>query len=148
MFFILIALTVLLLDQASKILIHLYMETGDSIAVAGNLLSFTYVRNSGAAFGILPDYTLFFIVVSVVVIVFILCYYKMIPVEHRMMRVGLALQLGGASGNLVDRVRMGYVIDFIDVAVFPPVFNIADAALVVGISVFVFAFLRSELVRP
>jgi lipoprotein signal peptidase len=77
----------------------------------------------------LPYQTLFFVIITAVVVVFIIFYYRTLTEDHFWLRLGLALQLGGAIGNLIDRLRGGYVIDFINFTVWPPVFNIADSAI-------------------
>lgn len=145
-----IAALIVAVDQFTKYLITAMMETGQSIAIINNFLYITYVQNPGAAFGMLPYQTIFFVVITAVVIVFIIFYYRMLTDDHKWLRIALALQLGGALGNLIDRVaRSGYVIDFINFTIWPPVFNLADSALVIGIGIFLIAFwqdpgLRSE----
>ncbi len=138
----LIAALVVGFDQLSKFVVVSLMETGQSIPVIENFLYLTYVRNPGAAFGMLPYRTAFFVAVTMVVMVFIIYYYRSLPQGFGLMRVGLALQLGGALGNLIDRLRSTYVIDFIDFTIFPPVFNLADSAIVIGIMLFLLAFWR------
>ncbi len=138
----LIVLFVVGADQLSKYIVSALMDTGQSIPIINNLLYITYVRNPGAAFGMLPYRTAFFVVVTLVVVGFIIYYYRTLPAGFTLLRLGLALQLGGAIGNLIDRVRSTYVVDFIDVSFFPPVFNLADTAIVVGIILFLFAFWR------
>ncbi len=130
------------LDQVSKFLVVNMMETGQSIPVIRNFLYLTYVRNPGAAFGMFPYRTVFLIVIAVVVMLFIVYYYRTLPGGFGLLRIGLALQLGGALGNLIDRLRSSYVIDFIDFRIFPPVFNLADTAIVIGVGLFVIAFWR------
>ncbi len=133
---------VIIADQLSKYLVASLMEVGQSITVIRNFFSVTYVRNPGAAFGMLPYQTAFFVVITVVVVIFILYYYRILSENHKWLRFGLALQLGGALGNLLDRIREGYVIDFIDFTIWPPVFNLADSAIVIGIGIFLIAFWR------
>lgn len=137
-----IAAAVVGLDQLSKYIVSNTMETGQSIAVIRNFLYITYLRNPGAAFGMLPYRTVFFIIVTILVIGFIIYYYRTLPPGFSLLRFGLALQLGGALGNLVDRLRGTYVIDFIDVTIFPPIFNLADTAIVIGIILFLIGFWR------
>lgn len=137
-----IAAAVVGLDQLSKYIVSNTMETGQSIAVIRNFLYITYLRNPGAAFGMLPYRTVFFIIVTILVIGFIIYYYRTLPPGFSLLRFGLALQLGGALGNLVDRLRGTYVIDFIDVTIFPPIFNLADTAIVIGIVLFLIGFWR------
>ncbi len=133
---------VIILDQLSKFYITSTLEIGQSVTVVDNFLYITYVRNPGAAFGVLPYQTVFLIVITVIVAVLVFYFYRILSDDHKWLRIGLALQLGGALGNLIDRIGGGYVIDFIDVTVWPPVFNLADAAIVIGIGIFLIAFLR------
>ena len=92
----------------------------------------TYVQNTGAAFGFLRGKTLFFIVVAVLVLGFIIFLAPRLSREKPLLGLVFGLLLGGALGNLIDRIRFGYVIDFLDFRVWP-VFNIADMAIVVGV---------------
>lgn len=142
-----IAALVVTADQASKFFITSMMEVGQSIPLINNLLHLTYVRNPGAAFGILPYQTLLFIIITIVVIVAIIYYYRLIARNHRLLRFALALQLGGALGNLIDRVRTGYVIDFFDFKIWPFIFNVADSAIVIGILLFLIAYWRDDALR-
>jgi signal peptidase II len=130
------------LDQLSKFMVVSLMETGQSIPVIDNFFYITYVRNPGAAFGMLPYRTAFFVIVTLLVMGFIIYYYRTLPAGFSLLRLGLAMQLGGALGNLIDRVRSTYVVDFIDFRIFPPVFNLADTAIVTGIIIFLYAFWR------
>ena len=89
-------------------------------------------RTYGAAFGFFPNQTLFLVLASFVGIGVLLIFYRANSLNSTLLRLSLGLQLGGAIGNLVDRVRLGYVVDFIDVGAWP-VFNLADSAIVVGL---------------
>lgn len=129
-------------DQLSKYIVASMMEVGQSISLIRGFLSITYVRNPGAAFGMFPYRTVVFIIVTLLVIGTIIYYYRALPEDFTMLRLGLALQLGGALGNLIDRVRSVYVIDFIDIKFFPPVFNLADISIVLGVIIFLFVFWR------
>ncbi len=140
----LLSLGILLLDQASKIMAQQQLIRMERVEIIENIFYLTYVENPGAAFGILPYRTSLFIIVTLVVVAFILYYLLHLPARYHLMRLGLALQLAGALGNLIDRVRIGYVIDFIQVSIWP-VFNLADAAIVVGIIFFIFSFWRKEI---
>jgi signal peptidase II len=140
--FFLIVAGIVAVDQLSKYLVALHMEVGQSIPLIKNVLAITYVRNPGAAFGLLPYRTIFFIVVTLLVMGMIIYYYRVLPAGYWLLRLGLALQLGGAIGNFIDRVRHSSVVDFIDVKFFPPVFNLADTAIVLGVVLFLFAFWR------
>ncbi len=118
-------------DQATKGLVTRTMSPGQSIPDEG-IVRATYVVNSGSAFGLFPDQTLLLTFASLVGIGVLLYFYRTHPVESLMLRLSLGLMLGGAMGNLIDRVRLGHVVDFIDVGAWP-VFNIADSSIVVGL---------------
>ncbi|NLA27557.1 MAG: signal peptidase II [Firmicutes bacterium] len=138
----LVVAAVVAADQFSKYLVASRMDVGQSIPVIKGFLAITYVRNPGAAFGMFPYRTVIFIIVTLIVIGMIIYYYRVLPEGHTLLRLGLALQLGGALGNLIDRVRSVYVIDFIDIKFFPPVFNLADTSIVFGVIIFLFVFWR------
>ena len=138
-------LAIILLDQFSKIMVQQFMHPRQSIVLIQNFLSFTYLENPGAAFGIFPHRTMLFIIITVAVILFIIYYFRNLPHQYFFMRLGLVLQLAGAVGNLVDRIRLGHVIDFINLSFWPPVFNVADVAIAVGIIVFVYSFWKKEI---
>ncbi len=143
-----IATCVVILDQISKYFVTVFMQTGQSIALIRDFLHITYVLNPGAAFGMLPYQTLFFVIITLLVICFIIYYHRTLGDGRNLLKVALALQLGGAIGNLIDRIiRNGYVVDFIDFKIWPPVFNVADSALVIGIVLFIFAFWRDPELR-
>ncbi|MPZ15082.1 MAG: signal peptidase II [Chloroflexi bacterium] len=127
---------ILVIDQITKGLAQTYLlRLPDlSIPIAGDLLRLTYVANRGAAFGILQEQTVFFVVVSSLVIALIIASYRYFPMSSTLLSLALGLQLGGALGNLVDRIRYGYVVDFIDVSIWP-VFNVADSAIVTGVGI-------------
>ncbi len=129
------ALAVLILDQVSKawVLTILGTREGAERHVLGDLVYLRLVHNTGAAFGMLPNASLLFGVAAVAVIVGILMYSRRLAGAARIVRVALGLELGGALGNLVDRVRYGYVVDFIDVRVWPYVFNVSDSAITIGV---------------
>jgi signal peptidase II len=139
-----IAAAVLVADQFTKWLAQTYLTQAQdqSIPIIGDLLRLTYVANRGAAFGILQDQTLFFVFVGIVVIGVIVASYRYFPVNSTLLNVALGLQLGGALGNLIDRVRYGFVVDFVDVAIWP-VFNVADSAIVIGVGILAFHLMRS-----
>lgn len=127
-----IVITVLLLDQLSKILALIHLRPIGSLSIIGNIFRLTYVENRGAAFGILQNQKLFFIIFALLVLGFI-WFYIHNNKPHKIMTYGLSLMVGGIIGNLIDRVRLGFVVDYIHIANFP-VFNIADSAITVGIA--------------
>lgn len=132
----LIIITILALDQGLKLVVQRNMELNQSIPVIENIFHLTYVLNPGAAFGILADKTIFFIFATVIVLGLIGYYYYRTPKEKTWLRLGLNILLGGALGNLIDRVRTGHVVDFFDFRIWP-VFNIADIAISVGVGLLI-----------
>jgi signal peptidase II len=127
-----IALGVIVVDQAAKSLVSSSLADGRVINLLGGLIRLDYTRNSGAAFSIFRGDGSVFGLVAILVSVGILVYYRRAATGPLLLRMGLALVLGGALGNLIDRVRLGYVVDFIDLQWWP-VFNLADSAIVVGV---------------
>ncbi|MGB7604320.1 MAG: signal peptidase II [Lutisporaceae bacterium] len=129
---ILIIAAIIAADQFSKSLAVANLMDKASITVIERFLSFTYVENVGMAFGLFKNQRLFFIIstslIAIVVLYFIFKMYK----KYLFISICLAMIFGGAIGNLIDRIRLGYVVDFIHFRFFPPVFNIADSAVVVG----------------
>jgi signal peptidase II len=141
-----IAVLILIADQFSKHIIQQAMRPGDfwsPLPFLGRLFRISYVTNTGAAFGLFPNQGGLLVVVALVVVVVIVAYYRHLPAERWLLHLSLGLQLGGAIGNLLDRVRLGYVVDFIDVG-FWPVFNLADSAIVVGVAILAYYFWHDE----
>lgn len=133
--FVATALLIIALDRWTKNLAieHLLDSGVRSIPVFGEYIRLTYVENRGAAFGVLQNQTTFFVLVGLVVISVIIASYRYIPEPSWLLNVCLGLQMGGAVGNLIDRILVGYVVDFFDFT-FWPVFNIADSAICVGVA--------------
>jgi len=127
-----ISLVILAIDLFTKYIIQKNMVPYQSIPVIDNIFHITYVQNTGAAFSILKGKTLFFTVVSMIVIAIIVLSLIKLPTKYRALGIALAMILGGALGNLIDRLRFGYVVDFLDFRVWP-VFNVADCAIVLGV---------------
>jgi signal peptidase II len=140
--FFVIAGLVITLDQVTKHLVRANLTLGESVPDEGPF-RITYVTNTGAAFGILQGQTLFLMVTTFLGLAAILLYFLYPPMEHGVLRLALGLQLGGAVGNLADRVRLGRVTDFIDVGPWPA-FNVADSSIVVGVVIIVGFFLLAE----
>ena len=124
------------LDQISKYLVVIYMNVGESVEIIPSVFRFTYVQNDGAAFGSMDDQRWIFMVLSTVAIVGILVYVFWKKPQNKLLLSSLILIVSGGIGNMIDRVRLGYVIDFIDFCAFPNiwmwVFNIADACVCIG----------------
>jgi signal peptidase II len=128
-------LSVVLLDRLTKSFFSHLLSYGESIPVIDNIFHFTLVHNTGIAFGLFKDQGAVFIVVPVIAIIllfFNIYYYrKNDEVLSHTYILSFALILGGAIGNLIDRVSFGYVIDFLDFRIWP-IFNVADSAITVG----------------
>lgn len=103
----------------------------------------THVHNTGAAFGIFPAAGIVFTIIGVIVVGAIIYYFHQLPQGQWLIRTALALQLGGAIGNLLDRFRQGYVTDFINFE-FWPVFNVADSAIVVGVGILIIVMIIED----
>jgi len=124
------ALLTLLVDQASKEFVRLHLPLGASIPILPNIFHITHTQNTGAAFGLFPNATMLLIVVALFVSAVLLWLGKQ-GFDRRRVAVVTGMMLGGALGNLTDRVRLGAVTDFIDLRVWP-IFNLADTALTIG----------------
>jgi len=130
---------VLIVDQATKIYIDRTMDLHTSITVVDNFFNITYMRNKGAAFSFLASFSYrlpFFIFISAVAIVVILVVMRRLRQDQTFTAFCLSLIFSGALGNLIDRIRLGEVIDFIDVHWYGhhwPAFNVADSAICVGV---------------
>ena len=144
-----VATVVLFADQASKLWIQQHFATCDdnSLTIVPGWLAFAYTCNKGAAFGLLANETLLFVLIALVVIGVIVAYFRFLPANRPWLKLSLGLQLGGALGNLIDRLRQGYVVDFISVKSFP-VFNIADACIVVGVLILAYHLLLVQGQTP
>lgn len=144
--FFLTAGIIIIADQATKFCVQYFLLPGQSIPESG-IIRFTHVQNTGAAFGILHGQTLLLSALSTTGIIIMLCYSfflnKRFPILNNRIGAGvLGLVLGGTAGNLIDRLRQGYVTDFIDVGPWP-MFNIADSAVSVGITAFALILLMA-----
>ena len=128
------------LDQITKVAVRQLLPLGESRVVIPNLLDFTHVQNTGAAFGLLnsvefPYKPLVMIGIAALALVAIAAYATQLGFHERLARFGLALILGGALGNLIDRAVLGYVVDFVDVywgTTHFWAFNVADSAITIG----------------
>ena len=123
-------------DQITKFWAADVLKNGDSIKIIGNFLRFTYAENKGAAFSILQNQRTFFLIITIVMLIFLGYIYFKTKNITKLSKVSIAMITGGAIGNFIDRYRFGYVIDFIDVRFGHfynfPVFNIADSFVVCG----------------
>ena len=137
--FFLVALLIVITDQLSKIWIRTNLTVGQSLPEVG-FPRLTHVSNTGAAFGLFHGQTFPLIIASFIGVAILLFYalffYRRFPLlDNWIAWTGLSLVLGGTIGNLIDRLRFGYVTDFIDFG-FWPAFNLADSSIVVGVIIF------------
>jgi signal peptidase II len=134
------------LDQLTKYLVvsnlSLY-EAWAPVPTLAKWFEIHYVINTGAAFGLFQNGGLFFIITAIVVSVVIVFYYRYLPAGQWLVRVSLGMQLSGALGNLIDRLRVGHVVDFLDFKIWP-VFNVADSAIVCGVALLAILLLRED----
>ncbi|MFD2672287.1 signal peptidase II [Marinicrinis sediminis] len=137
--YLLISLLVIIIDAATKWWIKSEMNYGESIQVIGDFFRITSHRNLGAAFGILQNQRLFFIIITIVIVIGIVWFLrKSVQEQNKFLSFALSLLLGGAIGNFIDRATTGEVVDFFDfyfafIDYHFPIFNIADCAIVIGV---------------
>lgn len=146
-FYYLIAIFIIILDQVTKWMIVTKMYLGESIPIIEDFLYITSHRNRGAAWGILQGQMWFFYVITAIVIIAIIYYMQKEAKGKWLLGVSLAFMLGGAIGNFIDRLLRKEVVDFIHTYILNynfPVFNIADSALVIGVVLLMIQMLRDE----
>ena len=130
-----VAALAILADQITKAYVVAHLDLHASwmpLDFLESIFRFTHVHNTGAAFGLFPEGGSFFLIIAVLVSSFILYYYRQLPAGAWLVRLALGLQLGGALGNVIDRVHRGYVVDFMHLEHWP-VFNVADSCIVLGV---------------
>ncbi len=142
--FFLTAFLVLAADQSSKTWIRSTLDLWESLPETG-LFRLTRIHNTGAVFGIFQDQSFTLTIVAIIGIVAFLLFalrfsHRFPSLNNNLGKISLGLILGGTMGNLIDRLRFGYVTDFIDVGIWPA-FNIADSSIVVGVTIFVCSLL-------
>ncbi|HOG48691.1 MAG TPA: signal peptidase II [Anaerolineae bacterium] len=141
-----VAATALLADQLTKaaVMRHLTpLVPWNPVAALSPYFSLTYVTNTGAAFGLFPQLSGVYPFITLTIVVGLLVFCRRFGIDHWLLHVCLGLQLGGALGNLVDRLTLGHVVDFLDFK-FWPVFNVADSCIVVGVCILAFLLLRAS----
>lgn len=139
-----IAAIVIIIDQLTKYIVAVNMVEGMSIPIIDEIVHLTFILNPGAAFGLLENNRWFFVGTAIIVLAVIFFYRREIQAEAKPVQVGIALFAGGALGNLIDRVRMGLVIDFFDFRIWP-IFNIADIAICIGVGLILWITIKTEL---
>ena len=138
-----LAAAVFVLDLITKSIVRNNLAVGESWPDSSWLIKITHVTNTGAAFGILQGQGVFLTITAVIAIGAIVFYYASPPMENGLLRLALGLELGGAAGNLLDRLRFGKVTDFIDFPHYPE-FNVADSSIVIGLLVIAAFYVLSE----
>src|SRR2546421_9880919 len=131
-----VALAVFVADRITKMWVVENIPVGTARPIAGDYIRIVHAQNTGAAFGLLPERTTLLSILSVVAVLAIVYYYRRIASNSSLVSATLGMQLGGAFGNLLDRVTQGYVVDFVDVGIGDIrfwAFNVADSSIVVGI---------------
>jgi signal peptidase II len=150
---VIVAGLVVLFDQISKALILEHLPRHHSRTIITGFFDITHIRNPGGAFGLMAGMsstvrTVVFLFISSLAVGLILYFYKKTPSSQSLLATGFALIFGGAIGNLIDRVRFGNVVDFLDIYLGNlhwPAFNIADSAITVGIFIFIFHLLFKKM---
>lgn len=141
-----IAIITLVLDQLAKGFLELSFKLNESIPIINNFFYITNCHNNGAAWSILPNARILFIVLSFIALIIIYRYIYLFKTNFRN-NLAFGLLIGGISGNLLDRILFGYVRDFFDFYLFKydyPVFNIADIAIVIGVILLLIAIIKKE----
>ena len=144
---------IVLLDQFTKALIVRYVPFHQTIPVMGGVFNITHIHNPGGAFGLMANLSpalrsIVFLFISSLAVGLIFYFYKKTPPNYPWLSAAFALIFGGAIGNLIDRLRFGFVIDFLDFYfenLHWPAFNVADSAISVGIGIFVFHLLFKKM---
>jgi signal peptidase II len=143
-----LASIIIVIDQISKYYIIKNFELGDSVNILNEFIKLTYIKNPGGAFSIFSNFSysfrmIFFIVISILVVILIILYYN--KIKKLTMKIATGLLLGGTLGNLIDRIKFGEVIDFIDIGISKyrwPTFNLADVSICTGVIIIIFYFLK------
>lgn len=141
-----VSLAILAVDQISKWLVVKHFVPGESVTVLPHLFLLTYVENPGGAFGILANYTEKFVLLGVILLIVVVAANFYLARGNLALNLALAFVTGGIMGNLADRLRFGYVIDFLDFRIWP-VFNVADTFICIGAGLLVYLLLFSRLDR-
>jgi len=142
MLFYLSALLIVVIDQFLKYLVVKFMYLGQSLPVLNDAVKITYVRNTGAAFSLFVGFSPYLAFVGLVVAVAVIYFHYRPPTANLTLQIGLSCLLGGSIGNLLDRIVRSYVVDYLDITIWP-VFNFADIMINIGVFFIVFNSLKS-----
>ncbi|MBU0672705.1 MAG: signal peptidase II [Candidatus Margulisbacteria bacterium] len=138
-----LALLIVIVDQLIKYLIHQSFSLGQSMPLIGDVIKLTYVRNTGAAFSLFVGFSSYLVVVGIFVVLAVIFFHHRLPAKNYVLQTGLAFVLGGSLGNLADRIFRAYVIDYLDITIWP-VFNFADIMINVGVILIAFKLFAEE----
>lgn len=143
--FLMVSLFMVLLDFVTKYIVTVSMDLHQTIPLLNNIFHLTYVRNTGAAFSMLSGQRLFLILLPILIIVAIVVYIIKYKPKNKFLLLALSMIASGGIGNLIDRIRFGYVIDFFDFRLINfPVFNVADIFVTVGAAIFIILLIFSK----
>ncbi|UCD57442.1 MAG: signal peptidase II [Candidatus Hydrogenedentota bacterium] len=138
-----IAFLITLIDQVTKWIVISHLHLHESVPVVPGIFSVTRVHNSGIAFGLFPGLPDVFMVITLISMLFVIYFYLTSESRGTLLTLGCAFILGGAMGNLLDRFRFGYVVDFVNFS-FWPAFNVADASVSIGVALLLTSFFRGR----
>ena len=150
-----VSAAIAVLDQATKTLIRSHFYVGDFVPVVPRLFDLHYVQNTGAAWGMFAGFSHWLVVVSIAMLVVLVVFRRSIMTDALIHRYASALMIGGIVGNLIDRVRLGYVVDFLDFYWLErggphhfPAFNVADSAICVGVGLYILTQIWPRMAAP
>ena len=127
-----LAALVAIIDQLLKYLVVNFLDKTSPTEVIPNLFNLTYVENRGAAFGMLADARWIFITFTVLITIFLIYILFKKKIDSKLFLTSVVLIIGGGIGNLIDRIFLGYVVDYLSISFFPPVCNFADYCITIG----------------
>lgn len=142
-----LVIVILVLDKATKLFAIEYLQSIRTLPIVEGIFHLTYLENRGAAFGILQGQRTFFLIATTIVVASIVFFMYKYKKMYKPMKIGLNFIVAGAIGNLIDRVRFGFVVDFFDFRIWP-VFNIADSAVVIGAILVSYIVLKHDHFEP
>lgn len=148
MLILILSFTIAIIDQFTKYLIRADMNLGDMITVIPGFFSITYIRNTGAAWGMMSGLNGLLITLSVVMLIVLIIFRRSFITDTLLHKIASGLMIAGIVGNLIDRMRLGYVVDFLHFYIGKhqfPSFNVADSAICIGVGIYITSqFLESR----
>ena len=138
-----VAISIFFLDQTTKLMALRFLTGNPSIPVIPKIFHLTLVENQGIAFGMFQNHGSLLLIVITVCVLVLMVYFARTPESSVFHRVCYGFILGGAAGNLIDRIRLGHVVDFLDFRIWP-VFNIADTFITIGVSLLLLAAFKDK----